>query len=553
MDNFLGSIDFLPFQRDVRVSKDNMVYGAWIASQSFYRALLKYGTFKEYHFFVNGKREIDDFKECLGRASIRTDRVRVIAIDKLKYLKRINYIVFFTTGTSLSQLSFLREYVKKYSPLCGMAFETLSYPRQIKDVFLNNIISEIHYFDTIICNSRGVYKYVQKLNKLLSNSFYKKFGLSLKYCGRIDYLPFGIDTTEYNLIDKTMAKKRLGLPMDKLIILYFGRFSIYDKADLDPLLIVFKEIVSKEKNILLLLSGVNMQGNYGFKVKNLARELGILSNVKFIFNVKNKDIVYSASDIFVSPVDNIQESFGLTILEAMAFGLPTVVSDWNGYKDTVIHGKTGFLIPTYWINCYKNSFDGLLWDYGWQREHLYLSQSVCVDIKKMKEYLTILVGNKNLRLLFGNNAKNIIKEKYDWQVLIPLYERLWIHLSELAKSSKIISHRRNLFVPEYFFSFSHYPTHILDSETKFILTNRGRMFLKTKVFSSIIIPQELSCIISIRIIFFILNFLYEKRMGDIKEIVAYTKKVFKDVSTGDIRYNIMWLFKKGFISFFQNK
>ena len=44
--------------------------------------------------------------------------------------------------------------------------------------------------------------------------------------------------------------------------------------------------------------------------------------------------------------DNIQETFGLTPVEAMAAGLPCVVSDWNGYKDTVADGETGFRIPT---------------------------------------------------------------------------------------------------------------------------------------------------------------------------------------------------------------
>ncbi|OYW53175.1 MAG: hypothetical protein B7Z31_12140, partial [Rhodobacterales bacterium 12-65-15] len=55
--------------------------------------------------------------------------------------------------------------------------------------------------------------------------------------------------------------------------------------------------------------------------------------------------VLSASDIFVFPVDNLQETFGLAPVEAMAAGLPVIVSDWDGMKDTVTD-TTGFRIPT---------------------------------------------------------------------------------------------------------------------------------------------------------------------------------------------------------------
>src|SRR5205807_881053 len=44
--------------------------------------------------------------------------------------------------------------------------------------------------------------------------------------------------------------------------------------------------------------------------------------------------------------DNLQETFGLSPIEGMAAGLPLVVSDWNGYRDTVRDGVDGFRIPT---------------------------------------------------------------------------------------------------------------------------------------------------------------------------------------------------------------
>src|SRR3546814_10665560 len=57
---------------------------------------------------------------------------------------------------------------------------------------------------------------------------------------------------------------------------------------------------------------------------------------------------WAAADVFVSLSDNIQESFGITPVEAMAVGLPCIVSDWDGYRDTVVDGETGILVPT-WV------------------------------------------------------------------------------------------------------------------------------------------------------------------------------------------------------------
>ena len=45
--------------------------------------------------------------------------------------------------------------------------------------------------------------------------------------------------------------------------------------------------------------------------------------------------LWAAADVFLSLVDNIQETFGITPLEAMAAGLPVVASDWDGYRYTM--------------------------------------------------------------------------------------------------------------------------------------------------------------------------------------------------------------------------
>src|SRR5438045_9025590 len=80
---------------------------------------------------------------------------------------------------------------------------------------------------------------------------------------------------------------------------------------------------------------------------------------------KTKYALTAAADVFVSPGDSLQESFGITPIEAMACGIPQVVADWNGYRDTVSYGETGFFVPTYWTNCDSEVADSgasMCWD-----------------------------------------------------------------------------------------------------------------------------------------------------------------------------------------------
>ena len=56
--------------------------------------------------------------------------------------------------------------------------------------------------------------------------------------------------------------------------------------------------------------------------------------------------LWAAADVFLSLVDNVQETFGITPVEAKAAGLPVVASDWDGYRSTIREGVDGFLIPT---------------------------------------------------------------------------------------------------------------------------------------------------------------------------------------------------------------
>jgi glycosyltransferase involved in cell wall biosynthesis len=127
-----------------------------------------------------------------------------------------------------------------------------------------------------------------------------------------------------------------------------------------------------------------------------------------------RNLLYDASDVFVSPVDNIQESFGLSIIEAMAHGLPVIASDWSGYRDIVRHGVSGFLIPTYWDGAIVEAVSNLApMDAAYGGAAMIAKQTV-VDVPQLYRAVCALVTDADLRHRMGAAGRAIAETDYSW-------------------------------------------------------------------------------------------------------------------------------------------
>ena len=112
----------------------------------------------------------------------------------------------------------------------------------------------------------------------------------------------------------------------------------------------------------------------------------------------------------MSLVDNPQETFGLAVAEAMAAGVPLVVSDWNGYRDLVRDGMDGFRVPTRWASVAQQASVPL----GWQqllglepypKVAGALGQLVQVDTQAAEAACLTLLTRSELRRAMGAAAR----------------------------------------------------------------------------------------------------------------------------------------------------
>ncbi|MGD6831742.1 glycosyltransferase [Sutcliffiella halmapala] len=149
----------------------------------------------------------------------------------------------------------------------------------------------------------------------------------------------GVNTEEFSPVDKTVKdelKQQLGLPANKKIIISVGHLS----SRKDPELVIKSFLKSKaaKESILLFVGG----GPLRESCEKLAEGH---ENIKIIGRVSNVDDYLKASDWFVSA--SKAEGLPNSVLEAMAVGLPTCLSDINPHKEILEYDdQAGFLFET---------------------------------------------------------------------------------------------------------------------------------------------------------------------------------------------------------------
>lgn len=232
------------------------------------------------------------------------------------------------------------------------------------------------------------------------------------------------------------AKAAFGFAPSDVVVLYLGRLTPEYKADLEPLLRAFASLHRVGPNRRLLIAGSEEMPGYSDRLLRYAQEYSCADRVTIVPNFARftKALLLGAADIFVSPVDNIQESFGLTILEAMAARLPVVASNWSGYRDLVEDGVSGFLIDT----CVYPTDPG--------REtvvasaavvpHLerYMAARTVVDVRQLSTRLNDLAQSAELRRRMGEAGRARMLESFTWQQGIARFAALWLHQIETSRS-----------------------------------------------------------------------------------------------------------------------
>ncbi|MFN3763691.1 MAG: glycosyltransferase family 4 protein, partial [Anaerolineae bacterium] len=168
----------------------------------------------------------------------------------------------------------------------------------------------------------------------------------------------GIDTKRFSEVevDRAMQRVALGIPPDATVIITVSR--LYKPRDFDTLLLAFQRVAAAHPDTQLLIVG---DGPYRPQVERLIGELGLASRVKLAGFRRDIPQLLAASDIFALSTA-FWEGLPLTVLEAMAAGLPVVTSDVGGIREAVIPQETGILVSPGDFAAFSEALQELLTD-----------------------------------------------------------------------------------------------------------------------------------------------------------------------------------------------
>lgn len=523
--------------------------GRLVANFEFLKALLSYGTFDQYRIFCptfdNLKLLQRRLEETIGNDAILSRVVLSHHLNLPDALQNTDFSAFHLGGWSwyLPRLAYLRSRYQIRFPLSGV-IHSLDTPSVMHDV-RELMRAPLAACDSIICTSepgRQVFRnYIDQASMADS---------SLTFPARLDRIFLGIGDECFVVRDRSAARAKLGLGSSGVVLLYMGRMSIFTKADLVPLLYSFRQLKQSEQTPLYLVLAGGADTPNLTNLQMAIQELGLSDRVLLRPNIDDdeKFELHSAADIFVSPIDNFQETFGISVIEAMAAGLPVVASDFDGYRDLVVDDVTGFRIPTIWLPLSERleSLRGILEP---SLASFYAAQSVALDEEAFVQCLSALIRDAALRQRLGNEARNQARKRYHWRTIIAEYEVVWTSLKACSVSILPQVARTNTIdpnLPSMLRIFGHYPTRILSDSTSLALSLRGQAVVN----GDLLLPavyEDASPLLMDGLASWVLSNL-SSRSNTLGGLLAERRSAIE--SQDDLlRYTVIWLVKHGLVRF----
>ena len=426
-------------------ARNGRIIGMQMATESFFEAFIR--RIAPSVLTIYGQRP-DDFTEAITHVAelgFDAGQVRRLKLEEEAALAVCGSILMNDPGMLLEGAG--RKNPRAFS-LIGMTHSLSSY-RSWREIFSYGA-APLQPWDALVCTSTAARNVVDALMDNADEELRAAGHAGPAPRPALPIIPLGIDAVGLapDASARARWRTRLGMRDDDVVVLFVGRLSFHAKAH--PVA-MFRSVAAaardlpdgKRLRLALLGAAHNESIDKVFREAAAAHAPGVTVDFLAGPTAADRSEALSGADLFISLADSVQETFGLSPVEAMAAGLPVVVTDWNGYRDTVRHEVDGFRVPT--VMAPPAAFTpSMLNDFAdqkltYDRFCALMGQLVAVDERATAAAIRTLAVDAGRRRSMGQAAMQGARDRFDWAAVMEAHRLLWRDLAEVRQRAPIAS------------------------------------------------------------------------------------------------------------------
>lgn len=452
-------------------------FGKDVANRGLYSALSAHGGFEHIVFRTAEQPSLITFSQQFSNIP-RSSHLSLSSLTDTACAVQAGTLL--RGQPYLSELAWERGTCNHHSYSLVGLIHTLA-PPKVRELIGDVLLAPVQPWDALVCTSPSVRQCLEEILDGWQEYLLHRFGGSRAVRPQLPLLPLGVDQADLfkqraNQESRNFLRHHLQIAEHDVLVLWLGRLSFFEKAYPQAMFISLQKAAQRcASQLHFVMAGWFPGGDSDHRAYREAADTYCPQVPVHFLDGKNPDVVsscWAASDVFLSLVDNPQETFGLAPVEAMAAGLPVVVSDWDGYRYTVTDGVEGFRIPTLLPSAspvgaeLASSHDfGLL---SYQDYVGAVAQHVAVDTDAAAAVIARLADDPLLRNSLGVAGRQTVKQRFDWPVVARLHHQLYAELAERRRDSQIESKTspRHPLRDDPFRTFAPFSTSLLGPRTE---------------------------------------------------------------------------------------
>ena len=315
--------------------------------------------------------------------------------------------------------------------ICGITHTTST--AMIMQGFYDMRMAPVMPWDAVICTSKAVQTSVNFQMDLIDAHMTRHLRSQPPPRPMLPVIPLGIHCDDFvpDVAAGQSLRAALGAGPDDVIFTTLARLTPHEKFDPLP---IYLAMQAAQRQLPGLKLHIAFCGIFRDAFSRDVFEKGaarLMPDVGFALldgsDEADRKAALSGSDVFMFLIDNIQETFGLAPIEAMAAGLPLLVSDWDGLRDTVTP-DVGFRITTRTLPPGHLTQEALRYQGGIDQYAQYISATAAmteIDMPELTARIIELAANPDLRRSMGAAGAARARAVYDWAQIIPQMQALW--------------------------------------------------------------------------------------------------------------------------------